>query len=146
MKFWDSSAILPLLVGERATVAVRSIARKDEDMAVWWAARVECRSAMARRQREGVFSVTEVSLLIDALGTLSAAWSEVQPTEAVRLRAERLLAVHPLRAADSLQLAAALVWADGAPRGLEFVCLDENLREAARAEGFAVLPARIPGQ
>jgi hypothetical protein len=74
------------------------------------------------------------------LAALSAAWSEVQPTEPVRLRAERLLTVHPLRAADALQLAAALLWGEDTPQGLDFVCLDQNLREAARKEGFAVLP------
>jgi len=71
---------------------------------------------------------------------LAGAWSEVQPTEMVRLRAERLLSIHPLRAADALQLASALVWGQETPRGLEFVCLDQNLREAALKEGFSIQP------
>lgn len=58
----------------------------------------------------------------------------------VRNQAIRLLGLHPLRAADALQLAAALVWADRRPRGHPFVCLDAGLREAAHAEGFSVLP------
>lgn len=61
-------------------------------------------------------------------------------TEAVRQRAKRLLMVHPLRAADALQLAAALVWAAESPQGLELVCLDRRLKEAALKEGFTVLP------
>ena len=40
---------------------------------------------------------------------------EVLPAEAVREQAARLLRLHPLRAADALQLAAALVWADSPP-------------------------------
>ena len=75
--------------------------------------------------------------VLSAIGT---AWSEVQPTETVRLRAERILSIHPLRAADALQLAAALIWAQETPRGLEFVCLDQNLREAALKEGFSIQP------
>jgi hypothetical protein len=74
------------------------------------------------------------------LSALAAIWSEVQPVEAVRLRAERLLSIHPLRAADALQLASALIWAQETPGGLGFVCLDQNLREGALKEGFAVLP------
>ena len=38
---------------------------------------------------------------------LSSGWHEVVPSSRVRSAAERLLRVHPLRAADSLQLAAA---------------------------------------
>jgi hypothetical protein len=56
----------------------------------------------------------------------------------VRLRAERLLSIHPLRTTDALQLASALIWAQESPRGLDFVCLDQNLREAALKEGFSV--------
>jgi hypothetical protein len=50
--------------------------------------------------------------------------------------AERLLKVHPLRAADSLQLAAAILAADHEPDRLELVCLDEKLGQAAIKEGF----------
>ena len=64
----------------------------------------------------------------------------IAPSNRVRERAGRLLATHPLRAADALQLAAALVWCDEAPQGETFVCLDERLSAAARREGFAVLP------
>jgi hypothetical protein len=66
--------------------------------------------------------------------------TEVLPTERLRSTADRLLRVHPLRAADALQLAAALAWADNAPSGLAFVCLDRPLREAAQKEGFVLIP------
>jgi predicted nucleic acid-binding protein len=51
----------------------------------------------------------------------------------------RLLRVHALRAADSLQLAAAIVAAEHEPSALEFVSLDERLNEAASREGFRIL-------
>jgi predicted nucleic acid-binding protein len=140
MKFWDSSAIVPLCFRESASDAVRGVARSDEDVVVWWGSRVECISAMARRRREGVLSAEADHEARAILSALSGQWSEVQPSEIVRDRAERLLTVHALRAADGLQLAAALVWAEEAPKGLEVVCLDQNLRQAALREGFTVLP------
>jgi predicted nucleic acid-binding protein len=73
------------------------------------------------------------------LALLQEAWVEIQPQEAVRALAGRLLRVHPLRAADALQLAAALVWA-GSPAVGEMVVLDRRLREAARLEGLRPLP------
>lgn len=140
MKFWDSSAIIPLCLKEQMSEPVKRLIKADEDIAVWWVARVECLSALSRRRREGVLS-TDAELKARAiLSALSAEWSEVQPSELVRQRAERLLAIHSLRSADAFQLAAALIWAQENPQGLEIVCLDQTLREAAHKEGFTVLP------
>lgn len=138
MRFWDSSAIVPLCLREPNSDRLRSLAEADEDIVTWWGSRVECVSALSRRRREGVLGPNAEQKARALLSALSAVWSEVQPTEAVRLRAERLLMVHPLRAADASQLAAALVWASESPQGLELVCLDERLKEAASKEGFTV--------
>jgi hypothetical protein len=97
-------------------------------------------SALARRYREGVLQIHADQKAKTVLSALAREWSEVQPSELVRQRAERLLMVHSLSAADALQLAAALLWTEGATEGTEFVCLDQNLREAALREGFTVLP------
>jgi len=140
MRFWDSSAIIPLCLKERASEPIKGLMKGDEDLVVWWTTRVECLSALSRRQREGVLSPGDEAKARAVLSAVGTAWSEVQPTETVRLRAERLLSIHPLRAADALQLAAALIWAQEQPRGLEFVCLDQNLREAALKEGFSIQP------
>jgi len=140
VKFWDSSAIIPLCLKEPASEVVIRLLKSDEDMVVWWATPVECVSALSRRQREGVLSTHAGTEARTILSVLSAEWSEIQPSELVRQRAERLLQVHALRAADSFQLAAALIWAQESPRGLEFVCLDQNLRGAASKEGFTILP------
>ena len=140
MKFWDSSAIIPLCLKEKKSEAMKGLMKDDEDIVVWWTTRIECLSALSRRQREGVLPSGDEAKARAVLSTLAATWSEVQPTETVRLRAERLLSIHPLRAADALQLASALIWAQETPRGLDFVCLDQNLREAALKEGFSVLP------
>jgi uncharacterized protein len=140
VKFWDSSALIPLCLTESSSENVMRVARSDEDMVVWWATRVECLSALARRRREGVLSSDAERKAKAVLSAMTAEWSEVLPGERIRQRAERLLATHPLRAVDALQLAAALIWAEEAPQGLELVCLDQNLREAALKEGFTVLP------
>jgi hypothetical protein len=140
MRFWDASAVIPLcLSGPRSAVVTRLVT-SDLEMVVWWGTRVECASALARRRGDGTLSADAVRRAGLALASLADAWTAVQPTEGVRQRAERLVAVHPLRAADSLQLAAAQTWAEDAPRALEMVCLDGNLAEAATTEGFSALP------
>ena len=78
------------------------------------------------------------------LTKLAKAWVEVQPSSSVRRVAIRLLRVHPLRAADALQLGAALVAAEDHPETLPFVTLDDRLADAATREGFEVL--RLEGQ
>ena len=140
MKFWDSSAIVPLLVNEAASAAVRELLKADSEMVVWWASRTECLSALYRRMREGNIKTTGEKQVRSVLSVLAGAWAEVLPGDFVRQRAERLLSVHRLRAADAFQLAAALVWSKESTTGLEFVCLDDNLCEAASKEGFLIAP------
>jgi predicted nucleic acid-binding protein len=140
VKFWDSSAIIPLCLKEQMSETVKRLIKPDEDIVVWWATRVECLSALSRRRREGVLDKNSELKAKAILSALSEEWSEVQPCEPVRQRAERLLAIHPLRSADAFQLAAALIWAQENPQGLEIVCLDQNLQEAGHKEGFTLLP------
>jgi hypothetical protein len=45
-----------------------------------------------------------------------------------------------LRALDSFQLAAALVWCNEKPKSGVFVCDDPKLSVAARTVGFTVVP------
>jgi predicted nucleic acid-binding protein len=140
VRFWDTSAIVPLCVTEPATVAVRQLTDADPSLVVWWASRTECLSAFARRRRDGHLSGSTERHAGEVLGLLSAAWSEIQPSDSLRSRAERLVRVHPLRAADAFQLAAALLWSQGETRGRHFVSFDQRLREAAAKEGFSILP------
>ncbi len=140
MIFWDSSAILPLLVDEPATQTVLDIVRGDPLIVVWWATRVECTSALSRLRREDRLPTREVDAARDLLSELSTSWTEVLPTDSVRRQAERLLLRHPLRSADALQIAAAMLWVDAEPDGHPFTTFDDRLAEAARGEGFRVLP------
>lgn len=141
MRFWDTSAVVPLLVEEPTSHDMSILLEEDGDMVVWWATRIEAVSALVRRFREGIIGAGEEGRARLLLGTLSDSWSEMLPTARLRAVAERSLAVHALRTADALQLAAALRWGGDEPEGREFVCLDTRLREAARKEGFHLLPA-----
>jgi len=140
MKFWDSSAIIPLCVKEPLTDMMLELARDDADSAVWWGSSIECCSSFARLRRDSIITAAQEDLLRDLLLRMQGHWTEIEPTDEVRSHARRLLLRHPLRAADAMQLAAALVWADGNPEQHGFVCLDQRLREAARSEGFMLFP------
>lgn len=139
MNFWDTSALVALGVDEpRRQLALR-ILEEDDRMAVWWGAPVEYVAVLSRRERDGTLTTNEVSAHLVRLHALSQVWYEVQPGRRIKGLAQRLLRVHPLRAADSLQLAAALAVAEGDPSSVGFVCFDARLNQAASREGFAIL-------
>ncbi len=140
MKFWDASAILPLCLQESHSMAMKEIIEDDRQIVIWWGTPIECSSAFARLRREKILSEIEEERSRDILKMLLQACHEIQPTDNIRKKAERILRLHPLRSADSLQLAAALVWAQDQPDDHDFVCLDKRLIHAAHLEGFHILP------
>ena len=144
MRFWDASSLVPLIVTEPSSKKLEVLVTQDSQMAVWWATEVECESALARRRRPTSLSGRGLATGREVLARLVAAWTEVGPSTRIRARALRLVRVHPLSAADAFQLAAALEWGSDNPSGLEFVTLDMRLAEAARLEGFPVLPDEGP--
>jgi predicted nucleic acid-binding protein len=139
MKFWDSSAIVPLLVAEASRDQLLALLEQDPTMLVWWGTPVECISAITRREREGHLSISDATEALERLQALALSWHEVEPSEPVRTVAQRILRVHPLRAADALQLAAAIIASEREPASLHFVCLDERLSVAAQREGFRLV-------
>ena len=141
MKFWDASAIVPLLLAEPETETVQALARKDPAMLVWWATEVECASALARLERDGALDESAATQAFDRLKQVAGGWHEVDASDSIREAAVRFLRVHPLRAADALQLAAAFIAAERRPPSLEVVTLDDRLAVAARKEGFVVIDA-----
>jgi predicted nucleic acid-binding protein len=142
MRFWDSSALVPLFVQESTSVGVAEAYSGDPAVVAWWGTQLECASALARLEREGALPLEGLTLALGSLAAAADAWHEVQPVPVVRQTAMRLLLVHDLRAADALQLAAALTAAEGQPDGLGFVTLDDRLARAALREGFAVVQPR----
>ncbi len=139
MKFWDSSAIVPLLVAEAHTKALLALYQQDGTVIAWWGTEIECASALARLEREGRLPAKSVTVALARLRALRRSWEEIQPMETVREIARRLLRIHPLRAADALQLAAAWVASEHEPSSLELVCLDDRLTGVAEREGFHVI-------
>ena len=146
MRFWDSSALVPLLVAEPSSAMVMAEYERDPEIIAWWASEVECVSALARLEREGSLSSASMSTALGRLAALAQSWRLIEPVARARQTAIRLLRVHPLRAADALQLAAALAAAEDQPQTLGFVTLDDRLAQAAEREGFPIVlnPAR-PG-
>jgi uncharacterized protein len=139
VRFWDASALVSVFIDEPESSARTSLLKEDAQVVTWWGTRIECASALNRLQREHSLSERE---LTQALGNLDAFYEtcvEVLPSEEIRRRAIRLLRIHPLRAADALQLGAALVAAREDSSSLAFVASDETLRSAAEKEGFLVL-------
>lgn len=139
MKYWDSSAVVPLLAEDAATNRVQAVYGEDSTMIVWWGTPVECMSALARLEREERLDAVSITKAARRLKQMQRLWQEVQPLETLRDIAMRLLRVHPLRAADSLQLAAAIMASEHRPSTMEFVCLDARLALAAQREGFNVI-------
>uniref|UniRef100_A0A7V4AP86 PIN domain-containing protein n=1 Tax=Thermus tengchongensis TaxID=1214928 RepID=A0A7V4AP86_9DEIN len=139
MRFWDTSALVPLLVQEETSGWAASLLKEDPEMAVFWVAEVEATSALNRRLREGHLDLEGYALAQERLRRLKTAWHEVLPGEALRRQALRLLRLHPLRTLDALHLAALTLLAGENPEGVPLVSLDARLAQAALLEGFPVL-------
>lgn len=138
--FWDSSALVPFLLPEFRSASMTGLLRGDRLPVIWWVTPIECESAIWRRQRLAPVALAVRQQAFARLAGLVTDAHTIEASAPVRLGASRLLVRHPLRAADALQLAAALVWCREQPSAEGFVCLDDRLRDAARAEGFAILP------
>jgi len=138
MNFWDSSAVIPLLVAENDTALRESQLRANSTMLVWYGTQAEIESAICRRVREASLDATQAAHARARLQLLANSWLEIQPTPLIRARAIRLLRVHPLRAADAFQLAAALAAFSEITTGNIFLTADSRLATAASLEGFSV--------
>ncbi|MGH7264147.1 MAG: type II toxin-antitoxin system VapC family toxin [Candidatus Rokuibacteriota bacterium] len=139
MRFWDTSALVPLVFPERETARVERWLREDPGVVVWALTRVELLSALARRRREDPKAAPRLQAARREVIAAWERWSEVTEIDVVRRHAERLVESHPLRAADALQVGAALVVAADRPESLRFVTLDRTQAVAAEREGFRVL-------
>jgi len=104
--------------------------------------RIEVASAIARWKRERPELAVLWNRVIRNVHIASSTWIEISDAAVVRRHAERIIMDHPLRAADALQLGAAIVASDGDPSSLELVTFDRRLAEAAVREGFPVLGAQ----
>lgn len=136
--FWDASALVPLCIQEAASHHAESRLREFAPV-VWWGSLVEVSSAICRLRRQGEITESEKHGAASRLQLLSNSWREILPDDQVRSVATQLLDRNVLRAADSLQLAAALVWCGQHPAKRSFICGDRRLSEAASLAGFSVI-------
>jgi hypothetical protein len=135
--FWDTSVLVPLCVDQAHTPQALRFQGKYQ-AAVWWATHVEIVSALARMlRRQEITPRAYAQALLQAEG-LANLWDVVEPSVKVARQARALLELYPLRAADALQLAAALEWCEGKPKGIVFLSFDQRLREAATLAGFTL--------
>ena len=141
MRFWDSSALVPLVVAQAASPVTDAWLAADPVPAVWTLTPVEISSAIQRLLRDGMIADGVADEAERRAADLVRACHVVIDVETAKSQAQRLLRLHALRAADALQLAAALEWCGGRANGRILHTLDTRLAAAARREGFAVPPA-----
>lgn len=136
--FWDASAFVPVCVREDVSRQARAYLREFSPV-VWWGTRVEIRGAICRAAREHRVSADAKNGALERLHELMRGCHEILPESELRDLAMRLLDAFPLRAADSLQAAAAMTWCDQRPARRPFVSADRRLSACARTLGFKVL-------
>ncbi len=132
--------MVPLLVEQEPSSRVAAWVGADDAMVVWTLTPVKVVSALRRLVRDGVLDEEVARLAEIRMDDLVRACHVIIDVEPVKSLATRLLRLHPLRAADALQLGAALCWAEGHPQGRTVHTLDSGLALAARREGFVVPP------
>jgi predicted nucleic acid-binding protein len=113
---------------------------KIHDVVVWWSTPVELASALARLVHMQQLEASDYAKGRRLAQTLADSWSVIQPSDALRASAAQLVERFDLRAADALQLAAAVQWCEHAPQGRVFLTADQELREAALLSGFDAWP------
>lgn len=138
MSFWDSSALVPLCTNEPRSVSAGKLWKQFPKKFVWWETSVEICSALARLEREGKISAQKRSKAEKRLEILEKVWTEIEPESRIKELARTFPATHGLKAADSLQLAAALVWCKEIPKNKDFVSGDTKLLKAAENVGFTI--------
>jgi predicted nucleic acid-binding protein len=149
-RFWDSSAIVPLLVEEPHSAGARDLYRVNPALVVWQYSQTEVVSALAKLVRQGDLDSTGRDMALRQLDSLATRWIVVQTLDQEALdeerdRAKDLMLKHPLRSGDALQLAAALAYFDP-PHKHGFVVVDRMLATVAASEGFSVVrPAERKG-
>ena len=77
MRFWDSSAIVPLVIQEAATDPIRQLLSQDPQMATWALTATEIVSALWRRKRLGELTIEGVQQATWELDQLAQSWTRM---------------------------------------------------------------------
>jgi predicted nucleic acid-binding protein len=135
--FWDTSALLPLCVQQIKTNPAKVLFARY-GIAVWWTTSVEIMSGLTRLERMNEIRQDQFQAGEQFGLSLAKIWDTVDPSATILARAYPLLQIYPLRAADALQLAAAIEYFENSPRNNVFITADVRLSDAARQSGFSV--------
>ena len=138
MSFWDSSALVPLCTNEPRSILAGRLWKQFPEKFVWWETSVEICSALARLERENKILPQQRIKAEKRLEILEKVWTEIQPESRIKELARTFPAKYKMKAADSLQLAAALAWCKEQPKGKDFVSGDEKLIKVAESVGFTI--------
>lgn len=137
--FLDASALVKRYIEEPSSDEVREHLAETRPV-VSRLSQVELSSALSRRAREGSVTLAERRDLLARLHRDLEAFDVVELVEAVASHAEDLLARHPLRSNDAIQLASCLQFQAALGRPVRFFAFDARLNEAASAEGLECRP------
>jgi len=137
LAFWDASALIPLCVRQIQTPQAR-VLYLNHAVGVWWATPVEIVSGLTRLKRMSEIDQDEFLIGKQRALELARVWVPIGPTASIAARACSLLELYPLRAADALQLAAALDACEDKPQSNLFITADQRLADAAQQSGFSV--------
>ena len=137
MKFWDTSAIIPLFINEELTSTAKSYLEQDKQMMIWWGTSIEVYSTVSRLEREGVLSEQEQESVISCFRELEETSIEIHPQDSIKKTAKRLVRNHAIKTLDALQLASC-IFANN-EFTVKMVTFDERLRRIAQKEGISVL-------
>ncbi len=104
-------------------------------------------AAIWRKHRIGELSSEDAAVLVEEFewdwfgdAESEVRFAVIEVADDMLDLAARSVARHPLRAFDAVQLASALAARSADPDLAMFACFDETLANAARAEGFTLLP------
>jgi uncharacterized protein len=136
MSFWDSSALVPLCTNESRSILAGRLWKMFSQKFVWWETSIEICSALARINRENKITIQQRLNAEKRLEILENIWIEIQPNSRIKQLAKTFPAQYNMKAADSVQLASALIWCNEKPKGKDFVSGDEHLVKVAQTAGF----------
>ncbi len=137
--FWDSSAIVPVCCVQDFSLPARRAYRQFKKPIIWWGTSVEMQSAIRKLNQVGFLTKKQTLGALRLWENFKTNSSSVNLYERTILLAEDLPERYGLRALDSLQLAAALVWCKEKPKKRPFICADKRLADAASDAGFDVI-------
>lgn len=140
--FFDSSAIIPILLQQPFSTRARQLLRKYQKPVLAWTTPIEVQSALSRLSRHGYLNDKDYQTALDRFRSIEDIRIEVLPTAILRELAREILQTYDLRAADAIQIGSALLWCNQKPKGNAFVTFDARLADAAAKAGFAVHTAK----